>query len=71
MRDTALDAFNYNFRVIVPEEAVCDRGMTSHKVALFDIHMKYGDVVPVREVLEYLETVRGGEQRKRVAHDRA
>ena len=71
VRDTALDAFNYNFRVIVPEEAVCDRGMTSHKVALFDIHMKYGDVVPMREVLEYLDTVRGGEQRAPAAHGRA
>ena len=26
VRDTVLDAFNYNFRVIVPEEAVCDQG---------------------------------------------
>jgi hypothetical protein len=47
--------------VIVPEEAVCDRGATSHKVTLFDIHMKYGDVVPQAEVLEYLKTVRAGE----------
>jgi maleamate amidohydrolase len=62
VRDTALDAFNYNFRVIVPVEAVCDRGATSHKVALFDIHMKYGDVVPMSEVLSYLATVRRGEQ---------
>ena len=62
MRDTVLDAFNYNYRVIVPVEGVCDRGMTSHKVALFDIHMKYGDVVPMAEVLAYLKTVRHGEQ---------
>ena len=57
MRATALDAFNHNFRVIVPVEAVCDRGPTSHKVTLFDIHMKYGDVLPAAEVLEYLQTV--------------
>jgi len=62
VRDTVLDAFSYNFRVIVPHECVCDRGMTSHKVALFDIHMKYGDVVPVADVLEYLKTVRRGER---------
>ena len=61
VRDTVLDAFNYNFRVIVPEECVCDRGATSHKVALFDIHMKYGDVVPMAEVLAYLKAVRQGE----------
>lgn len=55
VRATCLDAFNYNFRVIVPQEAVCDRGQVSHKVALFEIHMKYGDVVLVEEVVSYLE----------------
>ena len=61
VRDTVLDAFNQSFRVIVPVEAVCDRGPTSHKVTLFDIHMKYGDVLPTAEVLEYLRAVRAGE----------
>ena len=61
VRDTVLDAFNHNYRVIVPVEAVCDRGETSHKVTLFDIHMKYGDVLPLAEVLDYLKTVRSGE----------
>src|SRR6516162_10118732 len=64
VRDTVLDAFNYNFRVIVPVECVCDRGATSHKVTLFDIHMKYGDVVPMADVLGYLKTVRHGEQER-------
>ncbi len=63
VRDTVLDAFTNNFRVIVPQEAVCDRGVTSHKVSLFDIHMKYGDVLPVAEVLDYLRDVRDGEHR--------
>jgi hypothetical protein len=35
----------------------------SHKVTLFDIHMKYGDVLPVAEVLDYLHDVRDGEHR--------
>jgi maleamate amidohydrolase len=52
VRGTCLDAFNLSYRVIVPEECVCDRGTVSHKVALFEIHMKYGDVVPVAEVRE-------------------
>lgn len=63
VRDTVLDAFSNNFRVIVPQEAVCDRGAVSHKVTLFDIHMKYGDVLPVAEVLDYLRDVRDGEHR--------
>jgi maleamate amidohydrolase len=56
VRGTCLDAFNFNYRVIVPEECVCDRGDVSHKVALFEIHMKYGDVVPLADVLEHVES---------------
>jgi len=63
VRATVLDAFSYNFRVIVPAECVCDRSTVAHKVTLFDIHMKYGDVIPVSDVLAYLDTVRDGEQR--------
>ncbi|MGH7764139.1 MAG: hypothetical protein ACREOM_06960 [Candidatus Dormibacteraceae bacterium] len=54
-RATCLDGFNYNFRVVVPQECVCDRGQVSHKVALFEIQMKYGDVVTLEEVLDHLE----------------
>jgi maleamate amidohydrolase len=61
VRDTVLDAFNHNYRVIVPVEAVCDRGPTSHKVTLFDIHMKYGDVLAMAEILEYLGQAEQGE----------
>jgi nicotinamidase-related amidase len=54
VRGTCLDAFNLNYRVIVPEDGVCDRGIVSHKVALFEIQMKYGDVVPSESVLREL-----------------
>jgi maleamate amidohydrolase len=55
VRGTCLDGFNLNYRVVVPEECVCDRGTVSHKVALFEIHMKYGDVRPTSDVLSYLD----------------
>jgi maleamate amidohydrolase len=55
VRSTAIDGFSYNFRVVIPEECVADRGQTSHKVALFDVHMKYGDVVPMSNTIEYLK----------------
>lgn len=61
VRATAVDAFSYNFRVVIPEECVCDRGATSHAVALFDIHMKYGDVRPASDVLAYVRSVTAGE----------
>jgi nicotinamidase-related amidase len=51
VRATCLDAFNLSYRVIVPQECVCDRGDVSHKVALFEIQMKYGDVMEVDDVL--------------------
>jgi maleamate amidohydrolase len=51
VRATAVDAFSHNLRVVVPEECVADRARVPHAVALFDIQMKYGDVVPAAEVL--------------------
>jgi nicotinamidase-related amidase len=54
VRATVVDAFSNNFRVVVPEECVADRGELSHKVNLFDIHMKYGDVRPLADVLAHL-----------------
>ncbi|HEY8691520.1 MAG TPA: isochorismatase family protein [Chloroflexota bacterium] len=62
VRATVVDAFSNNFRVVVPEECVADRGELSHKVNLFDIHMKYGDVRPLGDVLAYLETCRDRRQ---------
>ena len=55
VRATVIDAFSYNYRVIVPEECVADRASIPHKVNLFDMHMKYADVVPLDKVVAYLE----------------
>ncbi|MDP2727891.1 MAG: isochorismatase family protein [Dehalococcoidia bacterium] len=54
VRATVVDAFSYNYRVIVPEECSGDRAVLSHKVSLLDMHMKYADVAPLRRVEEYL-----------------
>jgi maleamate amidohydrolase len=54
IRAAAVDAMQYNFFTIIPEEAVFDRLPISHRVNLFDINRSYGDVVPVDEVLAYL-----------------
>lgn len=55
IRATAVDAVSYGYRVTVPEEAVSDRWQAPHEANLFDIDAKYGDVVPVAEVVTYLE----------------
>src|ERR1043166_9324664 len=54
VRATVVDAFSHNYRVIVPLECVADRSATSHQVNLFDMDMKYADVVPLAEVLGHL-----------------
>lgn len=54
VRATVLDAFMFNFNVVVPFECVADRSQISHKVNLFDMHMKYADVVSLEETLNYV-----------------
>jgi len=51
VRATVVDAFSYNFRVVVPEECVYDRSRVSHAVNLFDMSEKYADVAPADAVL--------------------
>ncbi|RTZ44392.1 isochorismatase family protein [Candidimonas sp. SYP-B2681] len=59
IRATVFDASSYNFRTIVPEEAVFDRIPISHAISLFDMDRQFADVVLVEDVLAYL---------KRLAH---
>lgn len=60
VRASAVDALSYDFRVTIPHEAVFDRGGASHKIALFDLHMKYVDVTDLADVLAYLEGLPAG-----------
>lgn len=55
VRATVVDAFSYNYRVIVPEECVADRSQISHKVNLFDMDMKYADVMKLDDVIANIE----------------
>lgn len=63
LRATAVDAFSYNFKVVIPEETAFDRFEASHAVNLFDLNCKYADVIPAVEVETYLSGLRarGGE----------
>jgi maleamate amidohydrolase len=62
VRATVVDAFSYNYRVIVPEECVGDRSQISHKVSLLDINMKYGDVLPLDQVIGWLDQYQSAPQ---------
>jgi nicotinamidase-related amidase len=55
VRATLLDAFQNNFHCIVPFECSADRSQLSHKVNLFDMHMKYADVISLDETIDYIE----------------
>jgi maleamate amidohydrolase len=57
VRATAVDAVSYGYRVGVPVETVSDRWQGPHEASLFDIDAKYGDVVPVSEVVDYLRAL--------------
>lgn len=55
VRATVIDAFSYDFKVVVPEECVFDRGIASHAINLFDMQQKYADVVSVDSVIGQLQ----------------
>ncbi len=54
VRASAVDSCSLGFHTIVPQEAVGDRAELPHWANLFDIEGKYGDVVGVDDVLDYL-----------------
>lgn len=55
VRATAVDALQYGYRPVVPREAVGDRNPAAHEASLYDIDLKYGDVVSLAECLSALE----------------
>ena len=57
VRSSVVDAFAYNFRIAVPEEAVYDRSRVSHAVNLFDMSEKYADVMPSNDLLTKLSDI--------------
>lgn len=54
LRATTVDAVSRNYHVAVVEDCVFDRLEISHKVSLFEMWMKYCDVISLEEALEYL-----------------
>jgi maleamate amidohydrolase len=54
VRATVVDSLSRGFRTIVPEECVADKHESPHFANLYDMHLKYADVVPVAAVATYL-----------------
>lgn len=59
VRATAVDALQHGFKVIVPEACVGDRSEKAHQANLYDIQTKYGDVVELETVKNYLSNLKG------------
>ncbi len=50
VRATVVDSISHGYRTIVPEECVSDRHESPHFANLYDMSVKYADVLPVAEV---------------------
>lgn len=55
VRATAVDSLSRGYRTIVPIETCADKHESFHFANLTDLHIKYADVVPVQEVVDWLE----------------
>ena len=54
VRATVVDGLSHSYRTVVPEECVADKHESPHFANLYDMAVKYADVVPVAEVIAYL-----------------
>ncbi len=54
VRATAVDGLQFDYRVVVPREAVGDRNRDAHEANLFDLQAKYADVMSVAELVTLL-----------------
>lgn len=58
VRATVVDSLSRSFRTIVPEECVSDKHESPHFANLYDMALKYADVVPVAKVLDYVASLK-------------
>ncbi len=54
VRATAVDGLQFNYRVVVPEEACGDRNSDAHQANLYDLNAKYADVMTLENTLALL-----------------
>jgi maleamate amidohydrolase len=59
VRATVVDSLSRGYRTLVPIECVSDRHESPHFANLYDMQVKYADVLPSADVLAYLEGLPG------------
>jgi nicotinamidase-related amidase len=57
VRATVVDSLQRSFRTIVPEQCVADKHESPHFANLYDMMLKYADVLSIDETLEQLARV--------------
>jgi maleamate amidohydrolase len=58
VRASVVDGTTNRLRMIVAEECVFDRHEACHAINLFDMNQKYADVLPLDDILKYLDAWR-------------
>ena len=56
VRASVVDGLSHSYRVVVPEECVADKHESPHFANLYDMAVKYADVVPVADVIAHLRS---------------
>ncbi len=56
VRATVVDSLSRSYRSIVPIECVADKHESPHFANLYDMALKYADVIPVEEVMAFMKT---------------
>ncbi len=56
VRATVVDGLQYDYKVVVPSQAVGDRNPDAHRSNLFDLNAKYADVLDLEVVLKKIKS---------------
>lgn len=55
VRASVVDGFSWGYPTFVVQEAVFDRSQLSHEIGLFEMNVKYADVITLSETLDWLQ----------------
>ena len=61
VRATAVDSVSYNFRTIIARDCVGDRALAPHEASLFDLEMKYADMISSEELVREIQSGKLGQ----------
>ena len=58
VRASCVDGYSLGYHVSIAEECVFDRHEACHAINLFDMNQKYADVLPLDDIVKYLDAWR-------------